>query len=794
MRKARLLACALALLGALAVTSAAPAARGVAHDDVPYDATPLLDDRAAPEQRYEDGVLESENPDGAGDSVDPPVHDGEPADLSLTLFDFSSTASAGPHQVPFWLEYSGAHADVYVGWNDLAAPPGSGQQAQVITAAQVASLGAELDGTIWPSDVFHFGNYEPRCPAEEPGCDGDRLSVFVYNVRDDAYWTDFPFYIAGFFWADLNDEIGRNALFMDSFDWPNRTGPAAANPFLVEGTLAHELAHLIHNDVDGDEETFMDEGAADLASLFAYGTPSVSDHLAFFLFYHRDSLLDWEEELADYGNAALWWLYLFEQEGGGDVDAPVSGRVAPGHDPFADDAGKFADPGDRFVWDLFHDSGNGLAAVANQTAGEARDVEQLHRDFTLANLLDGRVSEPEWNYANLEIGGADTLGVTIDDGIAFYEGKGGKAEPPRKKKIRAEATLEPWSAEYRTFGESKELTYRFSGNPTDGIAAPSPPTQWWSGFGSEVDRSVGRVFEVVPGDTLRFATWFDIEEGFDAGLVEASADGVDWVTLAELTGSSGGAQVLEYPLTGFAGPTHVRFRYLTDASVNGQGWYVDDVQVGAVLDTVSSDAGWTNDGWELTTGLQANDWTADAFVPQERDGVSWYEVRPVVPTAGQGLQGSATFFARDLARIGYAIVANRPDGDFDGSAQLVIEKSKRPYEPKLGAKLAGSAEVPGPADPDGRGRAKIVLDEAFAQICWKLEDLKKIASVTEAHVHQAPAGSSGPVIVTLAAAPGCTPADRALIRAVGEQPEQYYVNVHTTEFPDGAIRGQLGKN
>jgi hypothetical protein len=40
---------------------------------------------------------------------------------------------------------------------------------------------------------------------------------------------------------------------------------------------------------------------------------------------------------------------------------------------------------------------------------------------------------------------------------------------------------------------------------------------------------------------------------------------------------------------------------------------------------------------------------------------------------------------------------------------------------------------------------------------------------------------------------GCVEADRGLIKDIRKNPAGYYVNVHTTEFPGGAIRDQLSK-
>jgi hypothetical protein len=68
-----------------------------------------------------------------------------------------------------------------------------------------------------------------------------------------------------------------------------------------------------------------------------------------------------------------------------------------------------------------------------------------------------------------------------------------------------------------------------------------------------------------------------------------------------------------------------------------------------------------------------------------------------------------------------------------------------------------------------------------------------------AHIHAGSADVAGPVVVPLVApdetglARGCTTADPALIKAIRQDPEEYYVNVHTTDFPGGAVRGQLSK-
>ncbi|MEO7838953.1 MAG: CHRD domain-containing protein [Anaerolineales bacterium] len=116
---------------------------------------------------------------------------------------------------------------------------------------------------------------------------------------------------------------------------------------------------------------------------------------------------------------------------------------------------------------------------------------------------------------------------------------------------------------------------------------------------------------------------------------------------------------------------------------------------------------------------------------------------------------------------------------------------------KLTTTLTGAAEVPGPGDPDGSGTATITLNYGQGEVCWDLT-VSGIAPATAAHIHVAPAGVAGPVVVPLSpptsgSSSGCASADRDLIKAIIQNPEQYYVNVHNAEYPPGALRGQLSK-
>ncbi|HEV8424809.1 MAG TPA: CHRD domain-containing protein [Actinomycetes bacterium] len=123
----------------------------------------------------------------------------------------------------------------------------------------------------------------------------------------------------------------------------------------------------------------------------------------------------------------------------------------------------------------------------------------------------------------------------------------------------------------------------------------------------------------------------------------------------------------------------------------------------------------------------------------------------------------------------------------------------------LSASLDGAKEVPGPGDPDGRGRAFVRL--AGGKACFVLE-WSRITAPTAAHIHAGGAGVAGPVVVlffqpatnaatlppTLNAVAGCVEVDPAVAGAIAASPRDYYVNIHTADFGGGAIRGQLDRS
>ncbi len=115
------------------------------------------------------------------------------------------------------------------------------------------------------------------------------------------------------------------------------------------------------------------------------------------------------------------------------------------------------------------------------------------------------------------------------------------------------------------------------------------------------------------------------------------------------------------------------------------------------------------------------------------------------------------------------------------------------------AVLKGPNEAPDPGDPAGHGAAIILVDMAKGQICYQVMAVGMKLPASAAHIHKAPAGTAGQIVVPFQAAPdatgfatGCTTGvDPTLMQDILQNPANYYVNVHNADFPNGAMRGQL---
>ena len=113
------------------------------------------------------------------------------------------------------------------------------------------------------------------------------------------------------------------------------------------------------------------------------------------------------------------------------------------------------------------------------------------------------------------------------------------------------------------------------------------------------------------------------------------------------------------------------------------------------------------------------------------------------------------------------------------------------------APLSGPQEVPGPGDADSTGEAVIMLNAATGEVCWDITVANATLPAAAAHIHVGELGVAGGVVVPLSApdanglASGCTTVETSVVEGILANPAGHYVNIHTSDFPDGALRGQL---
>jgi hypothetical protein len=166
----------------------------------------------------------------------------------------------------------------------------------------------------------------------------------------------------------------------------------------------------------------------------------------------------------------------------------------------------------------------------------------------------------------------------------------------------------------------------------------------------------------------------------------------------------------------------------------------------------------------------------------------------------------------DLALVG-AIVANPgeyylnlhttslPEGAARGQLQPVVTRWTAKAA-NLQASLFGAQEVGTVGVRGGRATVILRLDPVTGRVAYKKLRLTNVLTsgsdaVTELHIHRGKAGVNGDVVIDLSstltagASSGEVTADPAVVARILTHPGNYYLNLHTTDFPKGAARGQL---
>ena len=162
------------------------------------------------------------------------------------------------------------------------------------------------------------------------------------------------------------------------------------------------------------------------------------------------------------------------------------------------------------------------------------------------------------------------------------------------------------------------------------------------------------------------------------------------------------------------------------------------------------------------------------------------------------------------ARIVGAAVAAAVLGSVLLAGTTIADDGGKPYQLALsGANEFNAAGAPiNPHGDADRGAITLRLNPGQREVCWSVDELTLTAGDAlphVAHIHLAPGGVAGPVVIDLfggnapVAAPTsyptattCVPASRDAILAIIHDPSAYYVNLHNVQHPAGVARAQLG--
>ena len=354
-----------------------------------------------------------------------------------------------------------------------------------------------------------------------------------------------------------------------------------------DATLAHEFQHIVHWFSDSNEDTWVNEGASELAvHLCGY---SQDDRVSSFTCCPDTQLTHWvaypSDAAAHYGAAFLFLTYFHERLGPATMLELVTNQL------------------------------NGVAGFASVLEAHQTGLtfDDLFADWVVTNYADGRTSAAAgtpYRYRELNVQ------AEAERVISSYPAEG-------------RGTVHQYAADYIELAPARQdLRLTFAGMPTTRLVPNQPHSgryQWWSNRGDNSDMTLTRSFDLrgLKKATLQAWLWHDIERGWDYAYVEASADGgATWhilpgkhSTIGDPTGDSYGpaytgsssasdadperAEWVQetFDLSPFAGHrTLVRFEYLTDDAINGGGFCVDDIRIPEL--EYSHDAENGDDGWK----------------------------------------------------------------------------------------------------------------------------------------------------------------------------------------------------
>jgi len=468
-------------------------------------------------------------------------------------------------QVSATLRYQTAHTYFWV------------QDGLKYNEAALKKLADTFESKIYPTDREFFGS------EWTPGIDGD---PHIYILYAGGLGGNLAGYYSS---ADELHPLAHEYSNAHEMFLLNADNVDLSDNFTY-GVLAHEFQHMIHWYQDRNETSWLNEGSSELAAFLNGYDVGGFDWL--FLSNPDLQLTDWPNDpnatSPHYGAGFLFTNYFLNRFG------------------------------EKATQSLVRHPQNGMDSVeavlreinaTDSLTGQPISANQFFMEWTVANLLnDSGVADGRYAYPNYSDISSASITDTLSTCPAQLDGR----------------TVSQFGADYISLTCQGTYTLRFEGAtqtrllPAD---AHSGRYAFWSNKGDESDMRLTREFDLTQASgplTFSYFTWYDLEKDYDYLYLLASEDGgATWQIVITPSGTgedpSGNAYGWGYngesgrwkeesvDLAAYAGKKILlRFEYVTDAAVNGEGFLLDDVSFPALnytTDFETDDGGWQAEGF-----------------------------------------------------------------------------------------------------------------------------------------------------------------------------------------------------
>ncbi len=362
------------------------------------------------------------------------------------------------------------------------------------------------------------------------------------------------------------------------------------------GVMAHEFQHMIHWYRDRNETSWLNEGFSELATLLT-GHRVVPGHDYWYADDPDSQLNDWPNDpnndfatIPHYGSSFLFVTYFLDRFGNEATQALVSSDL------------------------------NGLASVdavledlgiLNPDTGQQMTADDVYMDWAVTNYL-----KDEYN---------------VTDRFIYSNYPGAPQFFPTEEIDQCptgtqDRDVTQYGVDYLLINCSGTYQLNFQGEQTVQVIpedAFSGDYAFWSNKGDQSDITLTREFDfrdVQDSITLVYWTWYDLEEDYDYLYLEVSENGEDWEILRTpsgtdqdpsgnsygwgyngLSGGNGSWIRESVDLSRYAGEkVQIRFEYITDDAVHGEGFLLDDVAIPEInyfTDFEQDEDGWIGEGF-----------------------------------------------------------------------------------------------------------------------------------------------------------------------------------------------------